>query len=114
MIGIIRVYLVIVGVAFVNAAGPQIASAARGYESGDTLLSLCEKPQDSSLYGFCAGYIIGAADVLDEGLFCPPKGHAKQQIVDVTVQWLRSHPENRYDTAYSLVANALAENFPCN
>jgi hypothetical protein len=109
-----RVYLIIAGVAFVNAAGTQIASAAGGYESGDTLLSLCEKPQDSTLYGFCAGYIIGAADALDEGLFCPPKGHAKQQIVDVTVRWLRDNPENRDDTAHSLVARALAENFPCN
>ena len=114
MIGIIRVYLVIVGVAFVNAAGPQIASAARGYESGDTLLSLCEKPQDSSLYGFCAGYIIGAADVLDEQSFCPPEGHEKLQIVDATVQWLRSHSENRQDPAHALVSKALAETFPCS
>lgn len=111
--GIIRVCLIIAGVAFVNAASPQIANA-RSYESGDTLLSLCEEPQDSPLYGFCTGYIVGAADALDEGLFCPPEEHAKQQIVDVTVRWLRDNPEDRPGTAHSLVARALAEKFPCN
>ena len=102
------------GAALANAVGAETANARESYESGDTLLSLCEKPQDSSLYGFCAGYIIGAADVLDEGSFCPPEGHDKLQVVDATVRWLRDNPPNRSDTAYSLVARALAENFPCN
>ena len=110
----ILVYLVIAGTAFASATGLQIASAGDSYESGDTLLPLCEKPQDSSLYGFCAGYIIGVADALDEGSFCPPKGHEKLQIVDSTVRWLRDNPESRHDTAFSLVSKALAESFPCN
>jgi len=113
MVGIIRVYLIIAGIASVSVAASQTANAAEDYESGETLLSLCEKPEDSSLYGFCAGYIIGAADVLDEGSFCPPEGHEKLQIVDVTVQWLRKH-ENRQDPAHSLIAKALAESFPCS
>ena len=104
----------VVAVVFLNAAGSLPANAAESYESGDSLVSLCEKPQDSSLYGFCAGYIIGAADGLDEGSFCPPEGHEKLQIVDVTVQWLLNHPENRQDPAHSLVAKALAESFPCS
>ncbi len=114
MVRIIRVYLIIAGIASVSVAASQTANAAEDYESGDTLLSLCEKPQDSSLYGFCAGYIIGAADVLDERSFCPPEGHEKLQIVGVTVQWLRNHSENRQEPARSLVAKALAESFPCS
>jgi len=86
MIRTIRHYLIIAGIASVSVAVSQAANAAESYESGETLLSLCGKPQDSSLYGFCAGYIIGAADVLDEETFCPPEGHEKLQIVDVTVQ----------------------------
>ena len=114
MVGIIRVYLIIVGIASVSVAGSQTANAAERYENGETLLALCEKPKDSTLYGFCTGYIIGAADVLDEGSFCPPEGHAKLQIVDVTIQWLRNHSQNRQDPAHSLVATALAESFPCS
>ena len=114
MIRIIRVYLIIAGIAFVSVAASQTATAAEDYESGETLFSLCEKPEDSALYGFCAGYIIGAADVLDEQSFCPPEGHEKLQIVDATVQWLRSHSENRQDPAHALVAKALAESFPCS
>ncbi len=114
MVGIIRVYLIIVGIASVSVAGSQTANAADSYESGETLLALCEKPKDSTLHGFCTGYIIGAADVLDEGSFCPPEGHEKLQIVDVTIQWLRNHSQNRQDAAHSLVATALAESFPCS
>ena len=110
----IGLYLIIAGIASVSVAVSQAANAAESYESGDTLLSLCEKPQDSSLYGFCAGYIIGAADVLDAESFCPPEGHDKLQIVDVTVQWLRNHSENRQNPAHSLISKALAESFPCS
>lgn len=104
--------LIFFAVAFLNAGSPP-ADAAGNYESGETLLALCEKPQDSALYGFCAGYIIGAADMLDEGAFCPPDGHDKLQIVDVTVQWLGNHSDNLQESAHSLVAKALAESFPC-
>jgi hypothetical protein len=114
MVGIIRVYLIIAGIASVSVAASQTANAAEDYESGATLLSLCEKSPDSSLYGFCAGYIIGAADVLDERSFCPPEGHEKLDIVDVTIQWLRNYSENRQEPAHSLVAKALAESFPCS
>lgn len=104
--------LVVAGAAPANGAEP--TNVRESYEKGETLLSLCNKPQDSSLYGFCAGYIIGAADVLDEGSFCPPEGHEKLQVVEITVQWLRDNPQDRSDAAYSLVAQALAESFPCN
>jgi hypothetical protein len=114
MVKIIRLYLIVAGMAFVGAVVSPTANAAQSYESGETLMSLCEKPQDSSLYGFCAGYIIGTADVLDDGSFCPPEGHDKLQLVDVAVQWLGNNPENRQDPAHSLVAKALAESFPCS
>jgi len=114
MVGIIRVCLLIAGIASVGVAAPQTARAAENYESGETLSALCEKPEDSALYGFCAGYIIGTADVLDEGSFCPPEGHDKLQLVDVTVQWLGNNAGNRQDPAHALVAKALAESFPCS
>lgn len=114
MIMIIRTCLIAAGMAFVSAAVLPAANAAQSYESGETLMSLCEKPEDSALYGFCAGYIIGTADLLDEGSFCPPEGHDKLQLVDVTVQWLGNNSESRQDPAHSLVAKALAATFPCN
>jgi hypothetical protein len=114
MIKIIRIYLIVAGMAFVGAVASPTAQAAQSYESGETLMSLCEKPQDSSLYGFCAGYIIGTADVLDEASFCPPEGHDKLQIVEATVQWLGNNSANRQDPAHSLVTKALAESFPCS
>jgi hypothetical protein len=44
---------------------------------------------------------------------CIPEGVAKRQIVDVVTKHLRERPQDRHLTAVSIVAEALAEAFPC-
>jgi hypothetical protein len=44
---------------------------------------------------------------------CMPEHADAGQITDVAVRFLASHPERRHLPAVTLVAEALAEAFPC-
>ena len=70
----------------------------------------------------CYDYVVGVSDmILDfpaisgiKPTVCYPNGVTAGQIVDVAVQYLASHPQERHYTASSTVLRALRQAFPCD
>jgi len=96
-----------------------------GYITGRDLNEVCNKDNYYSK-GQCLGYIEGVHDagsLIDKATdkrqwdsdwtACVPKGVTAGQLWEVVKKWLREHPADWHYTADSLVANALAEAFPC-
>jgi len=66
----------------------------------------------------CAGYIAAISDVMDEHTVygwsaCVPNDVMLSQLGDIVTRWLDNNPQKRHLAANSLVAQALAEAFPC-
>jgi hypothetical protein len=98
------------------------------FENGDSLYKHCTAPTASftdptaSFFrGVCAGYVIGIVDAMasPEGTpvagvsACPPRDADIGHAVDVVTQFLASDPERGHRAATGLVAQALAQTFPC-
>ena len=71
---------------------------------------------------FCYGYIEGVSDALQSmynalqikhGMFCVPLGADSKQLADITINYIRDHPEKRHYVASEEVALALQHAFPC-
>jgi hypothetical protein len=104
------------------------------FEDGNELFSRCEgyrtqsaSPDERLRFHYCHAYVKGVADSLamfkaiSEGAlgtkvigYCPPERTNSHQVTSVAANYLRDYPEKRHLAAASLVANALAEKFPCN
>ena len=110
--------------ALVLAAGvlyPASGSAQEfpAFVSGNRLLEACTPVQTPS----CYGYVEGAADAFQSvfsamhlqqhAMFCLPQGTTSRQLADITINYLRDHPEQRHNAASANVAVALANAFPC-
>ena len=99
-------------------------SWAQGYYSGNQLLDFCDgHGQVPTLPTACLSYIAGVTDSLlavQDGLppaggkVCLPDGASLQQVKDVVVRRLRTHPESRRYGAASEIGIALLEAFPCS
>jgi len=73
---------------------------------------------------FCRGFVAGVVDAMAAAQFangtvagwrtCPSKDVNLKQALDSAVAFLTSHPELRHWAAAALVAEALAEAFPCS
>jgi len=87
--------------------------------TGNDLLMQCEEPNAYFAQGMCYGYVLSVADVylasqVPEPLrICMGSGVTRKQLVDVTVAFLRSHPEERHYIAAGIVWEALHNAFPC-
>jgi hypothetical protein len=104
----------------VGAAVVMVMSASTGakadFRSGNELYTECAAAGESQ--GFCGGYIAAIADVgskvpVADVMICPSAKVTVGQVVDIVKQYLAVHPERRRFSASSLVANALADEFPC-
>lgn len=68
----------------------------------------------------CRGYIGAIADIMAAGDLvagrraCIAAPTKRESLVNAVKEWLRRHPEERSKNAFSLVASALAEAYPCN
>ena len=83
---------------------------------GNTLHERCSGDDIYKLY--CMGYSAAVTDVMEKNTIygwsaCVSKNVTAAQVADFVTSWLDSHPEKRHYTAPSLVAQALAEAFPC-
>ena len=99
------------GLTIALALWPRAALALTGNE----LLKRCED-NDAVQRAFCVGYVIGVADMVEEGpsgLICVATGVSNGQLSDIVVKFLRDHPERRHYSANSLVGVALMETYPC-
>src|SRR6516162_6484215 len=94
------------------------AQGVVAFESGDQLLAKCDRSAD-----FCIGFVEAIADAMNAArssggtiggwTACIPSGAMSDQVRDIAMTYLRNHPEQRHASATSLIANALANAFPC-
>jgi len=96
--------LVAAAVLSVSLAGSVQARLTTGGE----LMQHCMTAPDN----FCAGYIGGVIDT-SHALFCFPSDVNKRQIINLTIMYLRDHPEKLELYAPSLVIRAMRDAFPC-
>jgi hypothetical protein len=83
---------------------------------GDRLYELCKPNSRSST--LCGDYVLSVADELMLGRVgrwtaCVPVGVTDDQVIDVAARFLETHPAKRGSAAFELVAEALAEAYPC-
>ena len=86
------------------------------FETGNKLYDECKGSPGSFNSGFCAGFIVGIADLaaaLKAIDFCPPQGMTVGQTVDTVKKFLTDHPESRHYSGYSEVIVALRLGYPC-
>jgi hypothetical protein len=82
----------------------------RAFADGNALYSACSSPNKD----YCAGYVAAMSDALQrEKYVCMPVEVKLAQAVDVVMNYLRDHPEQRNYNAMSLGQAALAPAFPC-
>ncbi len=85
------------------------------FYTGNRLFDYCKEKSNS-----CSSYIAGVVDTLmvvdavtHTRLICLPDNVLLGQAVDVTVNFLRAHPEHRQVNAASMAVVALTTAFPC-
>jgi len=82
----------------------------RAFADGNALYSACSNPDKI----YCAGYVAAMSDALQrEKHVCMPVEVKVGQAVDVVMDYLRDHPEQRHYNAISLGQAALEPAFPC-
>ena len=95
-----------------------LPAAARADVEGNELWRLCTS-KGTRANGLCYGYVTAIAEVArgSDGLYghhvCLPAHTTRRQTVEVVNRSLDQHPEQRHYGASGLVAEALAEAFPC-
>lgn len=110
-----RAPLLLAAVAIVVASAPPCHAA---FKDGNDLYHDCSTSSAVD-HGVCLGYIEGVADILSGSvtLFgwraCIPQEAQAQRLSNVVLNFLSAHPEIRHNAAPSLVAAALASDFPC-
>ncbi len=93
-------------------------AVAGNYFVGNELHAFCQSDNLARQHA-CIGYITGIADVLAEGdtvdgwRACISLGVTNSRLTSVVKSWLEQHVENRHRSAPRLVAEALAETYPC-
>jgi hypothetical protein len=95
------------------------APAATVYLTGTKLLETCEAAESYRVLD-CVSYIKGATDQFESlrGIqnrpACVPPGISVGRLLELTVTYLRAHPEARSASAASLVAAALSAEWNCD
>jgi hypothetical protein len=86
----------------------------------EALYDFCSKPERSAFTAHCFAYVMAISDVMrayGPGVYglkeCSAVGVSLKQRADVVKGYLTAHPESRDQGASSLVAQALAQAFPC-
>jgi hypothetical protein len=106
-----QLFAAVAAIAAVMAGGAE----ARALD-GNRLYDLCRPNSRSS--EFCDDYVMNIAERLMVGRVagwtaCIPAHLTDDQVVDAVKQFLEAHPARRRSAALGLVAEALAEAFPC-
>ena len=95
------------------------AEEVGAFVSGNRLLEACTPVQTPSCYAYVEGVTdalqstFSALHMQQHALLCLPQGTTSRQLADITINYLRDHPEQRHTVASGNVALALANAFPC-
>jgi hypothetical protein len=76
--------------------------------TGNDLMQHCVASPDN----FCAGYIGGVIDT-SHTLFCFPPEVTKREIINITIVFMRDHPDKLGLYAPNLIIKAMRVAFPC-
>ena len=76
--------------------------------TGKDLMKYCVAAPDK----FCAGYIGGVIDT-SHTLFCISPEVSKSEIINITIVFLRDHPDKLGLYAPNLIIKAMRTAFPC-
>jgi hypothetical protein len=101
--------------------GMLLACPAGAVTTGYDLLESCSETKTDTPFesGVCNGYVRAVADVMFNYPFsglqaCFPVDVTRDQLVGVSIKFLREHPGVLHLSAYHNVASALLLAFPCN
>jgi len=93
---------------------PIFAQSFTAFQTGNELFDVCNVRADDQRHLFCVGYVAGESDALNsQGTICTPKDVTVHETVDVILNYLRQHPEQRHMAAPALTGSALVQAFPC-
>ena len=112
----LRALVLVAGVLYPASGSAQEFPA---FVSGNRLLEACTPVQTPSCYAYVEGVTdalqstFSALHMQQHALFCLPQGTTSRQLVDIAINHLRDHPEQRHYVASANVALALANAFPC-
>jgi Rap1a immunity proteins len=83
------------------------------FRSGNDLYYKCiDQEGDIFGQGYCAGYMVGAADAFTyDGTLCLPPSVTEGQLEELVLTYVRAHPETRRYAGSSIVRRVLE--FPC-
>lgn len=97
---------------------------ASGINSGNDFFEICralaerQNANETNVIdqAYCQGFTKGAWDsvtMFEKGTICTPLNVTLGQVVDISYNWLKNHPERRQNSAISAISNALLHAFPC-
>lgn len=96
------------------------AKAEDGMREG-ALYDFCSRPERSGFTAHCFAYVMAISDIMradGPGVYglkeCSPVGVSLKQRADIVRGYLAAHRDTRDQAASPLVAQALAQSFPCN
>ena len=93
------------------------AAPVNVFEDGNALYRYCVSTSAFD-QGVCLGYVVGIGDVIQEKraafVACFPAQAMSDQLRDVVIRFLASHPEKLPLSAAGLVGEALQTTFPCH
>ena len=100
------------------AGSPALAQAIT---NGESLRDRCRLIQltDPTAARLCRGYIRAVADIMVAGhridgrVACPTDLSKREELLAAVKGWINDHPQDLQEAAYSLVARALSEIYPC-
>jgi hypothetical protein len=106
----IRLTLCVLVLGYAGAAAAQRVSTV----DGNKLLGYCTAKATVA----CDAYISGVADAIaaqgpGKAPACIPTAVTGTQLRDVTIKYLKAHPESRQLKAGALTIRALSQAFPC-
>ena len=111
---------VVMAAALIFASIGAHAEAGFSAEDGNSLYAKCIDQAFYFYQGMCFDYIVGISHAMRSGTrilgssACIPMSVTEGQLLDITKQFLTSHPESRQLGAVRLAAHALADEFPCH
>ena len=112
-------YLCLIAAAATVANRSNAGIITNSFVTGNYLWQQCTGDDIGQAY--CLGYVVAIGDALsapgNTGLdgwhACLKPKQTAGHLREVVIQFLRDHPDKRYYTAASLIAEAYAATFPC-
>jgi hypothetical protein len=106
-------------VAIVLALAGTEPARADGIQTGEQLLANCQSKKEPETTS-CHAYILGAVDAIYTNqsmtfvcTFISPDGFSGEKAIDVVLEYLKAHPDDRSKSGAYTVSAALSAAYPC-